>query len=60
MRRSGGRRRASEAHGSSESDGEGGTRELDPLLPCRDETAIFRELGLAYVPPHMRYFFDWY
>ena len=32
------------------------TEVLGPQVPCPDETAIFQELGLAYVPPHMRFF----
>ena len=32
------------------------TEVLGPEVPCPDETAIFQELGLSYVPPHMRFF----
>ena len=35
-----------------------GVTKLGPLIPCGDETAIFRVLGLAYVPVHMRFFTD--
>ena len=29
---------------------------VGPPVPCADETALFRALGLSYVPPHMRVF----
>lgn len=29
---------------------------LGPPMPCADETALFRALGLSYVPTHMRVF----
>ena len=29
---------------------------VPPGLECTDETQIFEALGLAYVPPYMRYF----
>lgn len=31
---------------------------LDPHVECSCETDIFRELGLSYVPFHMRFFGD--
>lgn len=38
----------------------GQVRSVDVLVPpgvhCDDETQIFEALGLAYVPPYMRYF----
>ena len=30
--------------------------ELGPSVDCRTEADIFNALGLAYVPPHMRFF----
>ena len=38
----------------------GQVKAVDVLVPpgidCDDETQIFKALGLAYVPPYMRYF----
>lgn len=33
--------------------------ELGPTVQCKDETALFRALGLNYVPPHMRWFHNY-
>ena len=50
---------AGRAAGSGKASGGGasedGTEVLGPEVPCPDETAIFQELGLAYVPPRMRF-----
>ncbi len=52
-----GRGGSSRAGASSGSDGEhGGEKLLGPAVECRCETDIFHVLGLAYVPPNMRYF----
>ena len=32
---------------------------MGPGVECKDETGIFRALGLEYVPPHMRWFHEW-
>lgn len=58
-------RRSRGGGGGSDSEGDagaadGGTTVLEPAVACPDETTIFRELGLAYVPPHMRYFHDFF
>jgi hypothetical protein len=56
-----GRSSSSESEGEQGGGGAGVPPEvLGPPVPCSDETSYFRELGLAYVPPHMRFFYDFH
>lgn len=57
----GGGARSSDSEGEQPQAGvqygrDAGTLLLGPALHCADETAIFQELGLAFVPVHMRMF----
>ena len=49
-------RAAGGGRASGASAAEDSTEVLGPEVPCADESAIFQEIGLAYVPPHMRIF----